>query len=112
MHALRIALVIALVACSIASAPLRAQALDDVLTTAWEASWRQLGYPRSVSRWQGPLRVAFKGVEVERLKGHAFQQLKTVAEVAGLDISEAEESAANVRVEFVDERGLKFEGQH
>src|SRR4051794_12098287 len=112
MSGSRVTAVALALACFVVAASSRAQSVDDVLTTVWETSWRQSGYPVRVSRWQGPLRVAFTGLEAERLKPHALQQLKTVAEVAGLDMTEAEEGAANVRVEFVDERGPLSEAQH
>src|SRR6185295_17675101 len=78
-----------------------AQTVDDVLRTAWEASWRQTGELRAVARWESPIRVAFSGTSVERHKQYALQQLKVVADAAGLDLAEGDGQSANLRVEFL-----------
>src|SRR4051812_49094590 len=66
----------------------RADAADavELVTIAWEAYWNQSGFPKSVMKWQGPIRVKFTGDEADRHKDFSLQQLKTVAQVAGIEV--------------------------
>jgi predicted Zn-dependent protease len=106
-RSLHAALLLTAVCSAISSSPAAAQSVEDVLTTAWEASWQQTGYPVAVQKWQGPIRVAFSGRAVERHKQHALQELKIVAQVAGLEVAESDEQSANFRVEFIDDEAAE-----
>ncbi len=82
-------------------------AVDDILTTAWEIFWRQSGYPMPISKWRGPIRVSVTGVSVQRQKDFAVQQLKLVADEAGIDVSESDSSEANLQVEIVSSNAAR-----
>src|SRR5258708_1959523 len=85
--------------------PSRAHAEDvrDALSVAWESFWQQTGYPRWVYKWQAPIRVKFTGASVQRHSAFAMQQLKQVADIAGMPITQVavDDATANVEVEFV-----------
>ncbi len=80
-----------------------AEDVAGTLTVAWESFWHQSGFPQAVHKWSGPVRVRFSGASVARHKEFAMRQLKEVADVSGLPISEvaADDATANLEVEFV-----------
>ncbi|HEY0336600.1 MAG TPA: DUF2927 domain-containing protein, partial [Burkholderiales bacterium] len=96
--------VFAVILC-LALLPSRAHAEDvsDALSVAWESFWQQTGYPRYVYKWQAPMRVRFTGASVQRHSAFAMQQLKQVADIAGMPITQVavDDATANVEVEFV-----------
>src|SRR5205085_9935007 len=85
------------------ASPARAQDVSDALSVAWESFWQQSGYPRYVYEWQAPIRVKFTGASVQRHSAFAMQQLKQVADIARVPITEValDDATANVEVEFV-----------
>ena len=80
-----------------------AEDVAGTLTVAWESFWHQTGFPQAVQKWNGPIRVKFSGASVARHREFAMRQLREVAEVSGLAISEvaADDATANLEVEFV-----------
>ena len=82
----------------------RADAGDvtETLRIAWESFWHSSGYPRSVFKWVGPIRVKFSGDSVNRHKEFALRQLQSVAEIAGIEVIEVanDDASANFEVEF------------
>lgn len=83
--------------------------LDDELQATWESLWAQTGYPTRLTRWElgpgVPLKVRFKGYDVEHQKPAAAEALKNVSAVAGLSYVElgdggADGQTAQIEIEF------------
>lgn len=80
----------------------------EIVTIAWEAYWNQSGFPKSVMKWQGPIRVKFTGDDANRHRDFSLQQLRTVADIAGIPVIEvgADDKSANFEVEFLNNQNL------
>ncbi len=63
-----------------------ADKLDDNLQTVWESLWDQRGSPRSVLRWNKPIRYRIHGPDASRHQDHIRSALQAVAEIAHIQI--------------------------
>ncbi len=77
--------------------------VEETLNVVWESFWQQQGYPQHMSKWRGPIRLKFSGVSVARHREFALAQLRRVADIAGIEVLEADggTSKANLEIEFV-----------
>lgn len=75
--------------------------IAETLNIVWESYWQQSGYPQRVFKWQGPIRVKFSGAYDDRQRAFALTQLRHVAGIAGIPVSEASQDTANLEIEFV-----------
>lgn len=79
-----------------------AKEVQETLDVVWEGFWQQQGYLQRVSKWQEPIRVRFSGASLNPNRVFALTQLKRVASVAGIEVSETDSAgAANMDVEFL-----------
>jgi len=73
------------------------------LELVWEFYWTQSGSPQYVSKWQQPIRVRVSGASVDYYRAFALEQLRRVADIAGITVVDVSDptAPANLDVEIV-----------
>jgi hypothetical protein len=95
------ALPIALVA-AVAAPMAHADQLDDNLQTVWESLWDERGTPRTLNRWEQPVKYRIYGPGKDSQREYVRKALDAVAEASGIgfeDVSNDPEAAAKAMLD-------------
>jgi hypothetical protein len=94
------------------SSAVRADDVEQGLSTLWEVMWHQSGTPTRVVRWEDDIRVRIHGINAAAYRDYTLAALRAVTAEAGLkltDVSDAPnaQQLANLNVEIVADNKLE-----